>query len=56
VPFGISSVDAILLLKKIANHGMLGMDIVEVCPSYDVNNRTSHLASRMIGEVISSLK
>lgn len=56
VPFGISSVDAILLLKKIANHGILGIDIVEVCPSYDVNNRTSHLASRMIGEVISSLK
>lgn len=56
VPFGISSVDAILLLKKIVSHGILGMDIVEVCPSYDVNNRTSHLASRMIGEVISSLK
>lgn len=56
VPFGISSVDAILLLKKIANHGIVGMDIVEVCPAYDVKDRTSHLASRMIGEVLSSLK
>lgn len=56
VPFGISSVDAMFLLKKIANHGILGMDIVEVCPAYDVKNRTSHIASRMIGEVISSLK
>ncbi len=56
VPFGISSVDAVLLLKKIANHGIVGMDIVEVCPAYDVKDRTSHLASRMIGEVISSLK
>lgn len=56
VPFGISSVDAILLLKKIANHGIVGMDIVEVCPAYDVKDRTSHLASRMIGEIISSLK
>lgn len=56
VPFGISSVDAILLLKKIASHGIVGMDIVEVCPAYDVKDRTSHLASRMIGEVISSLK
>jgi len=56
VPFGISSVDAILLLKKIANHGIVGMDIVEVCPAYDVKGRTSHLASRMIGEVLSSLK
>jgi agmatinase len=56
VPFGISSVDAILLLKKIANRGIVGMDIVEVCPAYDVKDRTSHLASRMIGEVLSSLK
>lgn len=56
VPFGISSVDAIVLLKKIVNRGIVGMDIVEVCPAYDVKDRTSHLASRMIGEVLSSLK
>ncbi|HSB84259.1 MAG TPA: agmatinase [Nitrosarchaeum sp.] len=56
VPMGISSLDAVFLLKQIARRGIVGMDIVEVCPSYDVNNRTSHLASRMIGEVISSLK
>lgn len=56
VPAGLSSLDAIYLLKKIATHGILGMDIVEVCPPYDINNRTSHLASRMIGEVISSIK
>jgi len=56
VPMGMSSVDAVFLLKKIANKGILGMDIVEVCPSYDINNKTSHLASRMIGEVVSSLK
>lgn len=56
VPAGLSSVDAIFLLKKIASTGIVGMDIVEVCPPYDVNNRTSHLASRIIGEVISSMK
>ncbi len=56
VPMGISSVDAIFILKKIASNGILAMDIVEICPPYDVNNRTSHLASRMIGEVISSIK
>jgi agmatinase len=56
VPMGISSVDATYLLKKIADRGILGMDIVEVCPPYDVNNRTSHLASRIIGEVISSIR
>lgn len=56
VPFGISSLDATFLLKKIAKNGIIGMDIVEVCPPYDVKDRTSHLASRMIGEMISSLK
>ena len=56
VPMGMSSVDAIYLLKKIVGNGVLGMDLVEVCPPYDIDNRTSHLASRMIGEVISSVK
>ncbi|MBS3923151.1 MAG: arginase family protein [Nitrosarchaeum sp.] len=56
VPFGLSSVDVTFLLKKIATKEILGMDIVEVCPPFDVNNRTSHLASRIIGEVISSMK
>lgn len=56
VPMGISSLDATFLLKKIADKGIIGMDIVEICPQYDVHDRTSHLASRMIGEVISSIK
>jgi len=56
VPAGISSLDAMFLLRKIADNGILGMDIVEVCPPFDINNRTSHLASRIIGEVISSIK
>ena len=56
VPAGLSSIDAMYLLKKIAYQGILGMDIVEVCPPYDINNRTSHLASRIIGEVISSIR
>jgi len=56
VPIGISSLDATFLLKKIAEKGIIGMDMVEVCPPYDVKDRTSHLASRMIGEIISSIK
>ncbi|MFQ5572620.1 MAG: arginase family protein [Nitrosopumilaceae archaeon] len=52
VPMGLNSVDAVYLLKKIAKQGILGLDIMEVCPSYDVKDRTSHLASRMISEVI----
>ena len=52
VPMGLNTVDAVYLLKKITKHGIVGMDIMEVCPSFDVKDRTSHLASRLISEVI----
>jgi len=54
VPMGLKSVEAIFLLKTIVEQGIVGMDIMEVCPSYDIKDRTSHLASRIISEVISS--
>ena len=54
VPMGLKNIEAIYLLKEIVKHGIVGMDIMEVCPSYDIKDRTSHLASRMISEVISS--
>lgn len=52
VPLGLSSVDCAYLLQKIAQKGIIGMDIMEVCPSYDIKDRTSHLASRIISETI----
>ncbi|KFM18828.1 Agmatinase protein [Marine Group I thaumarchaeote SCGC AAA799-P11] len=54
VPMGLSSTDAVYLLKQIAKKGIIGMDVMEVCPSFDVKDRTSHLASRMISEVLYS--
>lgn len=54
VPMGLNSTDAVYLLKEIAKKGIIGMDIMEVCPSFDVKNRTSHLASRIISEVLYS--
>ena len=54
VPMGLNSVDAMYLLRDIVRHGIIGMDIMEVCPSFDVKDRTSHLASRLISEVIFS--
>lgn len=56
VPMGLKNVEAVYLLKKIVEQGIIGMDIMEVCPSYDIKDRTSHLASRIISEVISSCK
>jgi len=56
VPLGLKNVEVVYLLKAIVEQGIIGMDIMEVCPSYDIKDRTSHLASRMISEVISSCK
>src|SRR5437867_917099 len=55
VPLGLRNTEAIILLKSLMKKGILGLDIMEVCPNYDIKDRTSHLASRMIAEVISSL-
>jgi len=54
VPMGLNSTDVVYLLKEIAKKGIVGMDVMEVCPSFDVKDRTSHLASRIISEVIYS--
>lgn len=54
VPMGLNSTDAVYLLKEIAKKGIVGMDVMEVCPSFDVKDRTSHLASRIISEVLYS--
>jgi agmatinase len=54
VPLGLRNIEVALLLKSIAKQGILGFDIMEVCPNYDMRDRTSHLASRIIAEVISS--
>ena len=54
VPLGLSSLDSVYLLQRIAQKGIIGMDVMEVCPSFDIKDRTSHLASRMIAEVLYS--
>lgn len=54
VPLGLNSLEVSYILNRIIQKGCIGMDIMEVCPEYDVKDRTSHLASRLIGEAISS--
>lgn len=56
VPLGLSSLEVAYLVKKLAQKGIVGFDIMEVCPPHDLNHVTSHLASRLIGEVLYSLK
>lgn len=56
VPMGLKNLEATYLLKSIVKEGIVGIDIMEVCPSYDIKDRTSHLASRMIAEIINACK
>ncbi len=48
VPGGISSGQAFYLVREIAGLGLVGMDVMEVCPPYDLQDMTSHLASRLM--------
>jgi len=54
VPMGLNSIDAVYLLKEIAKKGIIGMDVMEVCPNFDMKDKTSHLASRIISELLYS--
>ena len=54
VPLGLNSIDCVYLLQRIVENGIIGMDIMEVCPSFDIKDKTSHLASRIISEVLFS--
>ncbi|MDE1724605.1 MAG: arginase family protein [Thaumarchaeota archaeon] len=56
VPLGLGNIEITYLLKSLAAKGMTGLDIMETCPNYDIKDRTSHLVSRMIGEIASSTR
>ncbi len=55
-PAGLTPVQLVYLCKEISKKGLFGFDIMELCPKYDINNRTLHLAYRIILEIISSSK
>jgi arginase family enzyme len=45
------------MIKKISEKlQVVGMDIVELCPDYDLNQNTANHASRILMEMISSLR
>jgi agmatinase len=53
---GLSSTDLIYLVKQAVESGVIGMDIVELCPDFDVNDTTANLAARILFESIASMK
>ena len=56
VPMGLNPVTASIILKHVVKNGIIGMDMMEVCPELDIQDMTCHLASRLIGETIASVK
>jgi len=55
-PGGLAAVDVIYLLNKAISGGnVVGIDIVELVPDYDVNGMTSTLAARILSECIASV-
>jgi len=56
-PGGLFPLDLIYIIKKISEGAQIvGMDIVELCPDYDLNQNTANHAARILMEAISSLK
>ena len=56
VPMGLDPLTSSILVQNISKCGIIGMDMMEVCPAFDVQDNTSHLASRMISEILVSAK
>lgn len=56
-PGGLTTADLLFLLTKVMSAGnIVGFDIVELSPDYDLNNMTAYLAARILTECIASLK
>ncbi len=55
-PAGLAAIDLIYLLNSIISGGnVIGIDIVELTPDYDVNGMTAALAARILSECIASV-
>lgn len=52
IPGGLTSSQLIHLVKATSELGIIGIDIMEVNPSFDTHNTTSHIASRVVIESI----
>jgi agmatinase len=50
VPGGLTSREALLLLRELRGVRLVGMDVVEVCPALDHADVTSHLAAHVLFE------
>jgi agmatinase len=55
VPGGLTAREALRLVRALAGTNLVGMDVVEVCPSLDHADITSHLAAHLLFEGLAAL-
>ncbi|MEC1153933.1 agmatinase family protein [Cytobacillus horneckiae] len=54
-PGGFLPREVLRLVKKLAEKGLAGLEVVEVSPPYDHNNQTALMGTRIVCDVLSSL-
>jgi agmatinase len=55
VPGGLTAREALRLVRSLAGVNLVGMDVVEVCPSLDHADMTCHLAAHLLYEGLAAL-
>lgn len=56
-PCGLSTLELTYLVKKILEKkSVIGCDIVELCPSFDVNDVTANFSARLLKEILASIR
>ncbi len=56
VPGGLSSSEALYLVREVSKLGLVGFDVMEVSPPFDLQDMTSQLAGRIILEAAAGVK
>jgi agmatinase len=55
VPGGLTSYEALMLMRAVSGKALIGMDVVEISPDHDVSGITALLAVTVIGELLAAL-
>jgi agmatinase len=54
---GLSPLELVFLVKKVcSNRKIIGQDIVELCPDYDLNLNTAEIGARLLMESVASIQ
>lgn len=55
VPAGLSATQLLTLIEQLGKKRIIGADVCEVNPRYDIQHMTGHLASRVVAEIVANV-